>query len=50
MGWNLCRVWLTARLPNLQREEASLLAALREAAPPVNTIRVKNYALLRQAR
>ena len=50
MGWNLYRVWSTAWFQNLQREEASLLAALREAAPAVNTIRLKNYALLRQAR
>jgi very-short-patch-repair endonuclease len=50
MGWNLYRVWSTAWFQNLQREEASLLAALRETAPVVNTIRVKNYTLLRQAR
>lgn len=55
MGWNLYRVWSTAWFQNLQREEAALLAALREvapreAAPVANTIRVKNYALMRQAR
>ena len=49
MGWTLPSM-VDGLFQNLQREEASLLAALREAAPPVNTIRVKNYALLRQAR
>ena len=48
MGWNLYRVWSMAWFQNLQREEASLLAAPREAAPAVNTIRVQNYAVLRE--
>jgi hypothetical protein len=49
MGWTQpCMV--DGLFQNLQREEASLLTALREAAPVVNMIRVKNYALLRQAR